>query len=152
MTNLISPYLLCTLCINHTPITPPTKTIKARVYSATNPTIFPRKLKMPPTTLPTIAGNASVAFPTSLLSASPSLSNHFFKNPSSFAGEPHASPTSPKTPVAASTIVEIVIERAVSIKNMVIPYSRNKVRTLSARDVSLSRIFSRVYLIRATYV
>ena len=68
-----------TFCINHKPISPATKIIKAHVYSATNPTVFPRKQKMAPTTLPTIAGNASTAFPASLLSASANLSNHFFQ-------------------------------------------------------------------------
>ena len=41
---------------------------------ATNPTAFPRKLKIVPTALPAIAGNASTAFPESLLSVSASLS------------------------------------------------------------------------------
>ena len=45
---------------------------------------FSRKLKMAPTTLPTIAGNASATFPASLLSASANLANH----PSSFHEEP----------------------------------------------------------------
>ena len=97
---------------------------------------------MAPTTLPTMAGNVSTAFPASLLSASASLSNHFFKVPLSFDGEPSApSLPPPKTPVMARTIVEIVFERAVSIKNMVIPCSRNKLRILSAKDISLSRTF-----------
>ena len=56
---------------------------------------LPKKLKMAPTTLPTIAENASTAFPASLLSESASLSNHFFKIHSSFGGEPSA-PTSSK--------------------------------------------------------
>ena len=58
----------------------------------------------------------------------------------------------PKTTVMERTIVEIVVERAVSLKNMVIPCSLNKVRILSAKDGSFSRIFSRVCLILATYV
>ena len=58
MTNLVPPYFfLDTLCINHTSISPATKTIKVHVCSAANPTAFPKKLKMAPTTLPTIAGN-----------------------------------------------------------------------------------------------
>ena len=69
--------------------------------------------------LPMKAGNASAAFPASLLSASASLSNHFFKVPLSF-GEPPVPPVPPKTPVTARTIVEIVMDRAVSIENMVI--------------------------------
>ena len=50
-------------CINHTPISPARKTVKAHVFSVTNPTAFPRKLKIAPTILPMIAGNASAAFP-----------------------------------------------------------------------------------------
>ena len=152
MTNLIPPYLLCTLCINHQPMSPTTKTIRAHVCSAKNPTVFPRKLKMAPTTPPTMAGNASTAFPATLLRASASLSNHFFRVPLSFDGEPSVPLPPPKTHVMARTIVEIVIERAVSIENIVIPCSLNKVRILSARDVSLSETFSRVCLILATYV
>ena len=59
----ILPYFLCTPCINHTPMSPATKTIKAHVCSATSLTTFPRKLKIAPTTFPTTAGNASTAFP-----------------------------------------------------------------------------------------
>ena len=103
--------------------------------SVTNLTAFLKKLKIAPTTLPTIAGNASTIFPASLLSASASLPNHFFKIPSSFGGEPPIPASPPKTPVIASTIVEIVIERAVSIENIVIPCSRKRVRILSAKDV-----------------
>ena len=67
--------------------------------------------------LPTIAGNTSAAFLTSLLKASASLSNHFFKVPLSFDGGPPApSLPPPKTTVMARTIVEMVIERAVSIE------------------------------------
>ena len=61
-------------------------------------------------------------------------------------------PTLPKTPVIARTIVEIVIERAVSIENMAIPCSENKVRILSANDAFWSRTYSRVFLILATCV
>ena len=108
----------------------------AHVRSATNPTAFPKKLKIVPTTLLTIAGNASTAFPASLLTAFASLSNHFFKIPSAFGGEPPAPPPPPeKTPVMPSTIVQIVIEKAVSIENIVILCSRNKVRIFSANDV-----------------
>ena len=52
----------------------------------------------------------------------------------------------------ASAIVEMVIERAVSIEKIVIPCSRNKAVILSAKDVFLSRTFSRVCLILATCV
>ena len=119
--------------MNHQPTSPATKTIKAHVCSATNPTAFLRKLVS--TTFPTITGNASTAFPASLLSASASLSNYFFKIPSSFGGEPPFPLPPPKAPVMARTIVEIVIEKAVSIENIVLPCSRNKVRILSANDV-----------------
>ena len=54
--------------------------MKAHVCSVTNPMAFPRKLKLAPATLPTIAGNASTAFPASLLNASAKLSNHFFRH------------------------------------------------------------------------
>ena len=47
------------------------------------------------TILPTIAGNDSIAFPTSLLSASASLSNHFFRVFLSFDGEPPVPPLPP---------------------------------------------------------
>ena len=108
---------------------------------------------MASTTLPTIAGNASTTFPASLLSASAKLSQHFFKTSSSFDRERPPRPLPPpKTPVMASTIVEMVIERAVSIENMVMPCSRNKVQILSTEDVFLSITFSRVCLILATYV
>ena len=63
--------------------------------------------------LQTIAGNASAAFAVSLLRTSGSLSNHYFKAPLSFGGEAEPPPP-PKTPVIASTIVAMVIERTVS--------------------------------------
>ena len=78
---------------------------------------------MAPTTLPAIAGNASTAFPASLLSESANTFNPFFKTPSSFDGRPPVPQPLPKAPVIARTIVEIVIERAVSIENMVRPCS-----------------------------
>ena len=90
---------------------------------------------MAPTTLPTIAGNASTAFPASLLSASSSLSNHFFKVSLSFDGGSPAPPPPQKTPVMAKTIVEMVIEQVVSIENMAIPCSVNKVWILSAKEL-----------------
>ena len=68
-----------------------------------------------------MAGNASMTFPESLLSAFANLCNHFFKASSSFGVEPLVPPPLPKTPVIARTIVEIVIERAVSTENLVIP-------------------------------
>ena len=77
------------------------------------------KPKMAPATLPTRAGNASTVLPASLLNAAASLFNHLFKTPSSFGGDPPPPPPPPPPPlrthVMASTIVEIVIERAVSI-------------------------------------
>ena len=129
-----------------------TKTIKAHVHSATDPTTFPRKLKMAPKKLPMISGNFSTAFSARLLSASASLPNHFFKVLLSFDGEPPLPPPSPKAPAIARTIVEIIIEMTVSIGNIVMPCSRNKVRILYAKDVSLSRTFSRVCLILETCV
>ena len=109
------------------------KTIKAHVCSATNPTTFPRKLKIAPITLPKIAGNSSTALPASLLSVFASLASHFFNIPSFFGGGPPASPPPQKIPVMASIIVEIVIEKAVSIENILMP--ENKVRIRSANDV-----------------
>ena len=120
---------------------PATITIKAHVCSATNPTALLKKLKIAPTTLPTIAGNASMAFTASLFSAFASLLNHLFKTPSSFGGEPPAPPPHPKTIVMTSTIVEMVIEKVVSIENMVMPCSQNKEWIFSAKDVFLSRTF-----------
>ena len=144
--------LFKTFCINHQPTSPPTKTIKGYVCSATNPTTFPRKLKIAPKALPTIAGNSSTAFPASLLSVFASLSNHFFNTPSSFGGGPPAPPPPQKIPVVANIIVETVIEKAVSIENILMPCSENKVRILSANDVLRSRTFSRVCLILVTCV
>ena len=95
----------------------------AHVCSATNSMAFPRKLKTAPTALSTITDNASTACPVSLLSASANLSNH----PLSFSEEPHAPLLLPKAPVMARTIVEIVIERAASIENIVMPCSRKRV-------------------------
>ena len=152
VTNLVPPYFLCISSINHTPISPAAKTITDHVCSATNPTALPNKLKIAPITLPTIAGNTSTAFPASLLSASANLSNHFSKTLLSFDGGPPAPPRPPKTRVMARAIVEIVIERAVSIENMVMLCSRNKVRILSAKGVFLSRTFSSVHLILLTCV
>ena len=91
ITNLAQPYFLDRLFINHTPISPATKTIKAHVFSAKNATALPKILQMTPTTLPTIAGNVSTVFPASLLSTSASLFYHFFKIPSFLGGEPSAS-------------------------------------------------------------
>ena len=146
-------YLFLTFCINHQPTRLATKTIRAHVCSTRNPTAFPRKLKIAPTALPTIAGNASTGFPASLLSAFANLSNYFFKITLSFDGEPPVPPPPrTKTPVMARAIAEIVIEKAVSIENMVIPCSRNKVPILSANDVFLSKTISRVFLILATSV
>ena len=118
-----NPFL--TLCINHTPINLAPKTIKAHVCSATNPTALPRKFKIASTRLPSIAGNASTAFPASLSSAAANLLNYFFDAPSSFVGEAesHAPPPPPKTPITANAMVEIVLYRAVSIDITVMPCS-----------------------------
>lgn len=51
--------------------------------------------------------------PAVVLRASASLFYHFFKAPSSFDGDTPAAaglPSGPKTPVTASTIVEMVID------------------------------------------
>ena len=87
---------------------------------------------MTPKKLPTIAGNFSTAFLASPLGASTSLFSHLVKTPSSFGGEP-LPPHPPKTHVMASTIVEMVIESAVSIEKIVLPCSRNKVSLLILR-------------------
>ena len=114
---------------------------------------FQENIKRAPTTLPTTAGKASTAFPASLLSASANLFNHFFRVPQPFDGEPPVTlPPPPNTPVMERTVVKIVMERTVSIENMVMPCSRNKVRIFSVKDASLSRTFSRVCLILATCV
>ena len=96
--------------------------------------------KIAPTTLPTIAGNASTAFPASLLSASANLSNHFFRISLSFGGEPPVPP--PKAPVMTSAIVEIVIEKTVSIGNIVMPCSRNNVRIRFANELFIKNFFN----------
>ena len=110
-----------TFCINHTPISPATKTIKVHVFSAKNPTTLLKKRKIARATLTKIAGNTSTAFLASHLIASASLFNHLFKTPSFFDGEPPPSPPPPppKTTEIASTIVEIVIKRAVSNETVV---------------------------------
>ena len=82
-----------------------------------------------------------MAFTASLFSAFASLLNHLFKTPSSFGGEPPTPPPHPKTIVMTSTIVEMVIEKVVSIENMVMPCSQNKEWIFSAKDVFLSRTF-----------
>ena len=70
MTNLVLPYFSCLLSQYplHQPYTnePCKKTIKAHACLATNPKALLKKLKMAPTTFPTIAGNASTAFSASL--------------------------------------------------------------------------------------
>ena len=82
----------------------------------------------------------------------PAFLTIFFKVPLSFDGGPLVPIPPPKTPVMARTVATMVIEKAVNIENMVILCSRNRVRILSAKDVSFSRTFSRVYLILATCV
>ena len=111
-----------TFCMNHTPISPATKTIKVHVFSAKNPTVLPKKLKIAPATLTKIVGNASTAFLACHLIASASLFNHLLKTPPFFDGEPPPPPLPPpKATEIASTIVEIVIERAVSTETLVQP-------------------------------
>ena len=105
------------------------------MYSARDRTGSPKRLKIAPTALPTIAGNASTAFLESLLIASSNLSNHFFRAPLTFDGVPSVLHSPVKTRVIARTVIEMVIQKAIRIENMVIPCSRNKVRILSAKDV-----------------
>ena len=93
-----------------------------------------------------------MAFPASRLSAFANLSNHFFKTPWSFGGEPPVPHPPPKTPVIARTIFEIVIEKAIKIEKVVMPCSLNRVQILSNKDASLSRTFSIVCLILATCI
>ena len=121
-----------------------TKSIRAHVCLATNLTSLPRKLKIAPTTLCTITENASLALPASLLRTSTGLSNHISKASSYFCGDdPEASgtPSPPNTLVIASAIVEVAIEKVVSIVTIVITSSRNKLQILSAKDLPLSRTF-----------
>ena len=118
----------------------PCNKIRAHVRSARNPRALPWKLKIAPTTLPTIAGHAcnnsshnSRKCLNSLTSKSfEGIFNHFFKDSLSFAGD------DPE---------KMVIERAVIIDTDVIPCSRNKVQIRSVKDLSLSRAFSVVSLI-----
>ena len=107
---------------------------------------------MAPTTLPTMAGYASAAFPASLLSASANLSDHFFKVPLSFGGEPPVPPPPPKSPMTESTIIAMPAKKAESVEIMVIICSQIKIRILSGKGLFLSRTFSRVCLNLATYV
>ena len=149
-------YLLFTFCVNYTPISSATQTIRARGCSEANPIVLPRNLKIAPTTLPTIADNASTALPASLLRVSTTLFNHFSKAPLSFGGDNAETarypPPPPRTPVIASTIVDMVIERAVSIDTIAKPCSQDKVQMCSTKDLSSSKTFSIVCLTPPTYV
>ena len=116
--------------MSHTPISPATKTIKANVFSATNSNGLLKRLKMAPTTLPTVAGNASTAFPASFLSPSASLSNHFFKASLSFDGGPPTPLPSSKSPIVESIIVVIPVKKEVSVKIISIICSRIKIQIL----------------------
>ena len=113
--------------MNHTPVSPATITIKGHVCLATNPTVLPKKLKMTPTTLPTMAGNDSTAFPASRLSASANLFSHLFKTSSSLRGEPPTPPpppSPPKSSVTKSAIVAILAKKAVSVEIIITICSR----------------------------
>ena len=57
------------------------KTLKVHVCSATNPNVYPRKLRIALKTLSRKVYNATKAFPASLLRTSASLINQFFKTP-----------------------------------------------------------------------
>ena len=87
-----------------------------------------------------------------VVSESASLSIHCFKVPLSFDGGPPARPTPPKSPMTESTIVAILVKKAVSVEIIATICSQIKVRILSGKDVILSRTFSRVCLIIATCV
>ena len=113
---------------------------------------FPENLKWQPTTLPTIAGNASPAFPASLLSACANLSNYFFRVPLSFGGVPPVPTPPPKSPMTESTIVAMPVKKAESVEIMIIICSQIKIRIFSDKGLSLSKTFSRVCLILATCV
>ena len=66
----------------------------------------------------------------SLLGASATLFNHFYKAPLSFGwdGTGRTGPSSPpNTPVMTRSIVEKVVEREVSIDTIAMPYSCSKV-------------------------
>ena len=138
------PYFFCILCINHTPMSPATKTVKAHVCSANNPAALPRRLRIAATTLPMIAGNASMAFPPSLSSVFANLSNHFFRIPLSFGRKLPASLPPPKSPTIESIIVAIPAKRAERVEIIITICSRIKIRILSGKGVFLSRTFSRV--------
>ena len=116
-------------------MSPTTKTIRADVYSATDPTALPKKLKMTPTTLPAMAGNTSTGFPASLLSASANLYNYFFKTPLYFGGEPPVPPPLPKSPVIESIVVAIPAKKVESPKRIVIICLRITIRIFSGKDI-----------------
>ena len=100
----------------------PPRSFTAKVCSAINPTALPEKLRILSTMLPTTTGNTSTALPASFLRASASLLHYFFQSLSSFGREdPEAAgrPSPPRTPVIASTLVEKVIERAVTTDTIV---------------------------------
>ena len=107
-------------------MSPTTKTIRAHVYSATNPTALPSKLKMTPTTLPTMAGNTSTDFPASLLSASANLSNYFFKTLLYFGGETPFPQPLPKSPMIESTVVAIPAKKVVESPKRIVIISYDK--------------------------
>ena len=133
---------LFTFSINHSRMKPATKAISSQVGSGTNATALPRKLKIATTTLPTIADNISMVFPTSFSKGSASLFIHFFKTLSSFGDPDVAGATSSNNDACYSKHDCCVV----------IPFSRNKVRILSVKYVSLSRTFPMVCLILPTYV
>ena len=115
-------------------MSPTTKTIRADVYSATDPTALPNKLKMTPTTLPAMAGNTSTGFPASLLSASANLYNYFFKT-LYFGGEPPVPLPLPKSRMIESTVVAIPAKKVESPKRIVIICLRITIRIFSGKDM-----------------
>ena len=62
-----------------------------------------------------MACNSSTEFLVSLLRTFASFLNYFFKDPGSSGGETELPPSPPKTNVTTSTIVRVVMERAVNI-------------------------------------
>ena len=75
---------------------------------------------MTPKTLPTIAGNASAAYVTSILSTSISLLKQIFLNDTSYFKE-----TLTKAPAKASIVAKMIIEKAISINTTLISCQSN---------------------------
>ena len=120
-----------------------------------------KRLTMAPTTLLTIADNASAAFPASLLSAFTSLFNQLLKLLYLLVENLLLLLLflllllilcSKDTCNSKWNCWDSYRYRAASTEIMVLPCSRNTVRNLSAKDVPLSGIFSIVRFIFTTCV